>query len=56
MVNHVVKPYPKDHGFLTMVNHGFFSRVKRPSYTDQPVRDELARVKLDMTVCTVGHS
>jgi len=27
MVNHVVKPYPKDHGFLTMVNHGFFSRA-----------------------------
>jgi len=26
------------------------------AYTDPPVRDELARVKLDMTVCTVGHS
>jgi len=26
------------------------------AHFDPPVRDELARVKLDMTVCTVGHS
>jgi len=26
------------------------------AYTDPPVRDELAWVKLDMTVCMVGHS
>jgi len=28
----------------------------RTSYTDLPVRDKLAQVKLDMTVCAVGHS